>query len=319
MMILSSKERLLIENMDDIVYKAEASLNYQIRKILDLCKKVKFELDKPRKTNYMNSTDFEYNVDFLINSFSVLIEYYHSWVIQQRIGLFNPDIKIDYKASNYDFVDDVLKGYNVGKTDRPELYDFDLYEKCKSRYLSDMSFFFKGKNHEIFVLNNYIKHNNMMRGYAPRVRLENIEFSFAYIYIDKNSSKLLNHSLLKYLLNNNIDDIKDIYNLAYDEYYKNYVKESNKEFYPTNAFLDIIIVNGLEYVKYSNCIGLSIESILESIKLASIDILNVMLDELAYRDITGDTDMDNLSTLKNDFKNMRHKTICNLLGEAVKS
>ena len=189
-MILSLIER----NRYEIVLAIESSLKYQIQKIRDLCKKVEFELDEPRKSWYINSTDFEHNVDFLINSFSVLIEYYHSWVIQQRIGLSKPDIKIEYKAiekNNNDLVDTVLEKYKVGKTDRPELYDFDLYEKCKMRYLSDMSFFFIGKNHEVFVLNNYIKHNSMMRGYAPRIKVEDEEFSFAYVYIDNIHTKLL--------------------------------------------------------------------------------------------------------------------------------
>ena len=311
-MILSLREKDTYE----IVYAIESSLKYQIKKTRDLCEKVELELDKPRNTWYINSTDFEYNVDFLINSFSVLIEYYHSWVIQKRIGLSKPDIKIDYKAiekGDYDSVDRVLKKYRVGKTDKSELYDFDLYEKCKSRYLSDMSFFFIGKNHEVFVLNNYIKHNSMMKGYAPRIKVENEEFSFAYVYIDNIHTKLLNRSLLKYLSSHNLNDIKDSLN---DEYYKNYVTENNCSLHKING-LDIIVINGLEYVKSSNSIGLTIESLLESIKLASIDILNVMIDELDCKAITCTTDMDNFSTLKNDFKTRTPNTIGNLLKKTV--
>ena len=307
-MILSLREKDTYE----IVYAIESSLKYQIKKTRDLCEKVELELDKPRNTWYINSTDFEYNVDFLINSFSVLIEYYHSWVIQKRIGLSKPDIKIDYKAiekGDYDSVDRVLKKYRVGKTDKSELYDFDLYEKCKSRYLSDMSFFFIGKNHEVFVLNNYIKHNRMMRGYAPRAILENEKFSFAYLYIDNNCANLLNRSLLRYLSNHNLDEIKNSFD---DKYYNNYVIESSDESYSL-LNLDIIVINGLEYVKSSNSIGLTIESLLESIKLASIDILNVMIDELDCKGITGSTDMNNFLTLKNDFKTRNPKTISNLL------
>lgn len=312
MLILSLKERNNIKNTYELVNNVNSSLQYQIKKIRDLCKKVEFELDKPRNAWYINSTDFEYNVDFLINSFSVLIEYYHSWVIQQRIGLSEPDIKINYKAimkGDYDSVDRVLKEYKVGKTDRPELYDFDLYEKCKSRYLSDMSFFFIGKNHEIFVLNNYIKHNHMMRGYAPRVILKNKKFSFAYLYIDKNCGKLLNPSLLRHLLNHTLDEIKDSLD---KEYYKNYVIESSVESYSLSG-LNIIVINELEYVKSNDSIGLSIESLLESIKLASIDILNVMIDELYSNYITGGTNMDAFSTLKNDFQTRKNKTIRNVL------
>ena len=55
----------------------------------------------PRENWYISSIDFQYNVDFLINNFSVLIEYYHSWVIQYRIGLSKPNIKIEYKAIKY--------------------------------------------------------------------------------------------------------------------------------------------------------------------------------------------------------------------------
>ncbi len=311
-MILSLIER----NRYEIVLAIESSLKYQIQKIRDLCKKVEFELDEPRKSWYINSTDFEHNVDFLINSFSVLIEYYHSWVIQQRIGLSEADIKIEYKAiekNNNNLVDKVLKEYKVGKTDRPELYDFDLYEKCKMRYLSDMSFFFIGKNHEVFVLNNYIKHNSMMRGYAPRIKVEDEEFSFAYVYIDNIHTKLLNRSLLKYLSSHNLNDIKDSLN---DEYYQNYVTENNCSLHKING-LDIIVINGLEYVKSSNSIGLTIESLLESIKLASIDILNVMIDELDCNAIIGSTDMNNFSTLKNDFKTRTPNTIGNLLKKTV--
>ena len=307
-MILSLREKDTYE----IVYAIESSLKYQIKKTRDLCEKVELELDKPRNTWYINSTDFEYNVDFLINSFSVLIEYYHSWVIQKRIGLSKPDIKIDYKAiekGDYDSVDREIKKYRVGKTDKSELYDFDLYEKCKSRYLSDMSFFFIGKNHEVFVLNNYIKHNRMMRGYAPRAILENEKFSFAYLYIDNNCANLLNRSLLRYLSNHNLDEIKNSFN---DKYYNNYVIESSDESYSL-LNLDIIVINGLEYVKSNDFIGLTIESLLESIKLASIDILNVMIDELDCKGITGSTDMNNFLTLKNDFKTRNPKTISNLL------
>ncbi len=317
-MILSLIER----NRYEIVLAIESSLKYQIQKIRDLCKKVEFELDEPRKSWYINSTDFEHNVDFLINSFSVLIEYYHSWVIQQRIGLSKPDIKIEYKAiekNNNDLVDTVLEKYKVGKTDRPELYDFDLYEKCKMRYLSDMSFFFIGKNHEVFVLNNYIKHNSMMRGYAPRIKVEDEEFSFAYVYIDNIHTKLLNRSLLKCLSSHNLNDIRnlnDIKDSLNDEYYQNYVTENNCSLHKING-LDIIVINGLEYVKSSNSIGLTIESLLESIKLASIDILNVMIDELDCNAIIGSTDMNNFSTLKNDFKTRTPNTIGNLLKKTV--
>ena len=148
-----------------------------------------------------------------------------------------------------------------------------------------------------------------MKGYAPRAILEKEEFSFAYLYIDDYRGNLLNPSLLRYLLNHTLDEIKDSLD---DEYYKNYVIESIAESYSL-LNLDVIVINGLEYVKSNDSIGLTIESLLESIKLASIDILNVMIDELDCEGITGGTDMYNFLTLKNDFKTRNPKTISNLL------
>lgn len=47
-MILHSRERNDIKNRDEIVCNVNSSWQYQIKKIRDLCKKVEFELHKPR-------------------------------------------------------------------------------------------------------------------------------------------------------------------------------------------------------------------------------------------------------------------------------
>lgn len=311
-MILSYHERNKIENFYAIGADVHLSLQYQLKKMKNLCEKVEIEIDKPRDTYYIASNEFEYNVDFLINGFSTLIEYYHTWVIQKSIGLANPNVKISYKAIKKDddkSIDNVLKKYGVGKTEQPELYKFDFYEKCKSKYLSAMNFLFVGKCHEIFVLNNYIKHNHMMRGYAPLTILDGKGFSFPYLFIDNMRGNLLNRSLLRYLLNHPLAEVVD--NID-DEYYKNYLSDNSSANY-TMGGMEIIVVNGLEYVKSSNSIGLSIESILETISLASIDILNVMINELVSEGITGGTDTNTFLALKNSFKARKAKTINNLL------
>jgi hypothetical protein len=311
-MILSPTERLNIKNTYDIVCNVNSSLKYQIQKIRDICERVELELDKSRDTWYIESADFGYNVDFIINSFSVLIEYYHTWVIQQRIGLIEPNVKISYKAmerGDDEAVNDVLRKYKVGKTERDDLYKFNFYEKCKSEYLSAMDFFLMGKNHEIFVLNNYMKHNHMMRNHAPLSTLGNDRFSFPYLYIDNNRGRLLNRSLLRYLLNHTLDELKESVD---DKYYKKYVLENNVDLYSMGG-LNIIVINGLEYVKSENIIGLSIESILESIKLTCVSILDEMVDDLSSNGITGGTDMDEFSVLRNHFNIRKNKTIRNSL------
>ncbi len=311
-MILSYNERGKIENFYEIGADVDLSLQYQLKKMKNLCEKIEIVLDRPREHHFISSDEFEYNVDFLINGFSTLIEYYHTWVIQKSIGLVNPNVKISYKAIKKDdekSIDDVLKKYGVGKTEKPNLYDFNFYEKCKSKYLSAMNFLFVGKCHEIFVLNNYIKHNHMMSGYAPRAILDGKDFSIPYIFIDNTRGDLLNWSLLRYLLNLPLAEVVD--NID-DEYYKKYLSD-NKAVNYTMKGLKIIVVNGLEYVKSNNSIGLSIESILETISLASIDILNEMIDELVSEGVTTGTDMNNFSDLKNSFEARKAKTIHNLL------
>lgn len=311
-MILSYNERKEVENFYRISTDVHLSLKYQLKKMKNLCEKVEVELDTPRDTYYITSNEFDYNVDFLINGFSTLIEYYHTWVIQKLIGLAKPNIKISYKAikkGDDKSIDDVLKKYGVGVTDKPELYNFDFYEECKTKYLSAMNFLFVGKCHEIFVLNNYIKHNHMMRGYAPLTILDGKGFSFPYLYIDGGRGELLNRSLLRYLLNHPLDEFIDNVD---DEYYKDYVSSNSNVSY-TMGGIDIVVVNGLEYVRGGNSIGLSIESILETISLASVNILNVMTSELLDEGITGGTDTDDFTALKNSFSARKAKTIHNLL------
>jgi hypothetical protein len=309
-MILNRKERLSIKNTYEIVTTVDLSLQYQLSKVKSIVEEIEIELDKSRDKYYIESTRFEYNIDFVINSFSVLIEYYHTWVIQKLIGLTNPNVRLSYKAirkGDEKTINEILRRYSVGETSRHELYEFNFYEKSKSKYISAMRFLFVGKYHEIFVLNNYIKHNHMMRGYAPLSILEKNKFSFPYIYIDCNQNNFLNKSLLRCVMN---DPSRDFINNIDDEYYKGYVNENYPPHYYTLGGVDIVEVNGLEYVISRNSVGLSIESVLETINQASIEILDIMINDL----IGDETDKNNLCVLKEKFKARTAKTIRNSVG-----
>ncbi|MCU8005729.1 hypothetical protein [Shewanella sp. SM96] len=310
-MILSPIERNNIENTYEIVSNVNLSLECQIKKIKILSEVIETELDKPRDTWYVNSID--HNIDFLINGFSTLIEYYHTWVLQKYIGLIKPDCKISYKAIGKDDVEligKLMEKYNVGITNCPDLYSFNFYEKCKSKYISAMSQFFIGKNHEIFVLNNYIKHNHMMRSYAPLSILDNEHFSFPYLYIDNNRGHLLNRSLFRHLIDLSVDDVINGFDY---EFYGSYVS-SDVTAYKMGG-LDIIVINGLEYVKGGRTIGISIESMLETIKYACVGILDVMLEERRYSGITAGTEIDLFTMLKSSFMERKAKTLDNAINK----
>ncbi|EJG1806126.1 TPA: hypothetical protein ACN32H_004592 [Vibrio parahaemolyticus] len=313
-MILSPRERHNIKYTYEVVASVNLSLQYQIEKIKHICERVETELDNPRNTWYINSVDFDYNIDFLINGFSTLIEYYHAWVIQQYIGLINPELKISYKAikkNDIKSIEKLMKDYKIGVTKFPEFYRFNFYDECKSKYISAMEPFFIGKNHEIFVLNNYIKHNHMMRSYAPLSSLGKDDFSFPYLYIDEDRGHLLNNSLLSHLLKLPVEEVS---NGVGSEYYNDYVSNSEVQTYKMGCS-DIIVINRLEYFKSSSSIGLSIESILETIKHACVDILNVMLEEKGNSGIVGGTDIDKFSSLKQSFMNRKAKTIHNVINK----
>ncbi|HFQ4956194.1 TPA: hypothetical protein ACGUP3_004371 [Vibrio vulnificus] len=313
-MILLPRERINIDNTLEIVSNAHLSLQYQIKKIKRISEVIETELDKPRETWYMNSSDFDYNIDFLINGFSTLIEYYHTWVLQQCIGLIKPDCKISYKAidkNDVESIEKLMKKYKVGVTNCPDLYSFNFYEECKSKYISAMSQFFIGKNHEIFVLNNYIKHNHMTRNYAPLSILDNERFSFPYLYIDDNRGHLLNRSLFRDLLDLSVDEVINGFN---SKFYGSHVSSSEVTTYKMGG-LDIIVINGIEYVKSGTSIGISIESMLETIKYACVGILDVMLDEQHCSGVTGGTDIDHFTMLKSSFMARKAKTLDNAINK----
>ncbi|WP_146114610.1 hypothetical protein [Pseudomonas sp. MYb185] len=308
-MILSIRERKNIKETYEIVGEANSSIRYQIKKIKHLCKEIETELDKPRNTFYINSISFDYSIDFLINGFSVLIEYYHTWVLQQRIGLLYPKVKISYKAikkNDIKAIDKLLRSYKAGITNSPELYSFNFYEKCRSLYISAMENFFTGKNHEIFVLNNYIKHNSIMRSYAPLTVLDNNYFSFPYLYIHESHVDLLNNSLLRSLFKITVDDMDGRID---NEHYNGKI-----ELYKIGS-LDILEANGLEYVKCSSYVGVSIESILETIKNACTSILDLMLEEIRSNGISGGSCIDDLTSLKSEFTDRRAKTLYNKINK----
>ncbi|MCX9106186.1 hypothetical protein [Aeromonas veronii] len=313
-MILSPRERSNIENTFEIVCNANLSLEYQLEKIKRISELIEAELDKPRDTWYVNSVDFDYNIDFLINGFSTLIEYYHTWVLQQCIGLIKPECKIKYEAidkNKIELIQKLMKKYKVGITNCPELYRFNFYEKCKSKYMSAMTPFFIGKNHEIFVLNNYIKHNHMARSYAPLSILDNEHFSFPYLYIDNNRGRLLNRSLFRHLLDLSVDDVINGFD---SDFYGSYVSNSEVTTYKMGG-LDIVVINGLEYVKGGTSIGISIESMLETIKHACVDILDMMLEEQHCSGITAGTNIDHFTMLKSSFMERKAKTLSNVINK----
>ncbi|ELD1799441.1 hypothetical protein [Vibrio fluvialis] len=260
-MILPPKECLRSEKLSVISVEAELSLKYQLSKIVFFCKQLEDLLDMERNTFYIKNEEYQFYLDSVINNYSILIEYYHSWVILSAIGTIHTENKISYKAikkNELEKIDELLNSCKIGHAS--EGYDATLYEKSKIKYVELMNFLFVGKYHELFVINNYLKHNKMSQGYEPKAMLGHKECSFPFIYINDCNYHLLNNSLIKIIANRDIESIESAH--IENDYYDSYLSDAVKRDYGV-GFLKVFDVNGLEYVKTSSFTGLSVESILE--------------------------------------------------------
>ncbi|TOQ49612.1 hypothetical protein CGG93_25480, partial [Vibrio parahaemolyticus] len=81
------------EKLSVISVEAELSLKYQLSKIVFFCKQLEDLLDMERNTFYIKNEEYQFYLDSVINNYSILIEYYHSWVILSAIGTIHTENK----------------------------------------------------------------------------------------------------------------------------------------------------------------------------------------------------------------------------------
>lgn len=293
----------------------ELSLENQLNKLMFFSNKVNDILIKERSTYYIPEKDFRYYLETLINNFSTLIEYFNSYLFYSIMGTVKTDpVKLIYKyidlnniESNEKNMEKIFKKLSIGVINGKE--NQELILQCQNSYFKNSKILFSKKYHELYVLNNFIKHNSMLLDYAPRIKFNNEFISFSYIRIENENNYLLQDSVLLLLSNFPYNEVLDEKKISPKK------PISNNIFYSFFSLGSIKLINknGIDYNKATGSIGITVESILDVTYSLCLDILKA-IKENQHHDITLNT---RLSTLESEIKNKRklfvHRNIINTI------
>lgn len=305
----------ILNNNEHYQFKCEVnqSIVYQIEKLIFLSGKLGDFLDKQEESDYHYFTDKEYNyaIDSVIHNYSTLVEYYYSWVIYSHIGTIRHK-KLTYKPiKNIDEeinarIDSVFKEHCVGVL--KESKSDDYYAKCKDAFVDAFGFLFVGKFHEIYVLNNFSKHNRILSSYAPKVRLDSYLVSVPYVYISKPTDSLLNDSILKCFFDYEINSSHKIEKDG-DDYFADLFNYNSK--YICNiGSMKVYGVNRIDYIASNDFSGVLVESILD----VAIELCLKIIDKLVESEPGNISRNENLKNLRGKALSRSSKTLSNLLA-----
>lgn len=270
-------------NVDHYEFKAsyENALEYQLEKVVRLTKEVEKGLDEQEGSDFWYFADkkFSYSLETLVHNLSILTEYYHGWVVFSHIGTIAHG-KTKYKPlrndENLDVeIDKIFKSTSIGVLKIAQRDEVAYYESCKRAFLQAYEFLFMGRFHELYVLNNYLKHNMIAAAYAPKAVVSGSPISIPYLYINTPNDRLLNPSVYKCLLDHEIDNDGKVIALA-DNYFVNIVNATIRFVCNVGGF-KVYNVNGVDYLKGSTSVGLSMESIVEMAHDLVLNIVKVFL------------------------------------------
>ena len=284
-MIIPIKE--ILNNQEHYKTQAEVniSLAYQLEKVIWLSNKLGKFLDTHWENGYwyIANEEYSYTVDALLHNLSVLIEYYYNWIIFVYIGT-NEHKKSKYRSIKKadqeieDRMSSIFEYHNIGNLKIANSPGF--YEECISAFKKAFEFLFVNEFHEVYVVNNFIKHNRAAMHYAPKGSINGKTVCIPFIYFQKQHSKLINPSVLRCFFDNKIsEDLK----IESDElgYHANLLNKTSKKVGSLGGFT-IVSVLGIEYlIKQSlepSTVGISIESIIELSQKLSNNIINIAIE-----------------------------------------
>lgn len=275
----------ILNNDDHYAFKAscESALGYQLRKVVHLTKEVEKGLDDQASGPYWYVTDdkFSYSLDALIHNLSILTEYYHGWVLFSYIGTVSHG-KATYRALKNDEklsseIDKIFSSNSIGVLNSPKKYPGNFREDCKKAFLKAYDFLLVGRFYEIYVLNNYLKHNTIAMSYAPKVIVGGHEVSIPYVYIGKPNNCLLNPSVFKSLIDYELDGQGKITGVK-DDYFVDIINDTARPLCEFGGY-KVYGINGLDYLKSSSHVGLSMESIVQMARELVSNIVKIFIED----------------------------------------
>ncbi|HEX8595700.1 MAG TPA: hypothetical protein VF682_20855 [Pseudomonas sp.] len=316
-MLIPVKE--IWNNTEHGLFKASSShaLTYQLEKVLFLTRQVESALDEKENDLrwYFTNNEFFYQLDGLINSLSTLAEYYHSWVIFSHIGT-NTHKKTRYVPLRRDAaldreVDKLFKATGIGVLSIAKIDPVAYYDSCRRVFLQAYDFLLVGKFYEIFVINNYLKHNTVATGYAPKAYLGDQEVSIPYLYINVPQNRLLNDSVYKALFDYEFDELKklDENSVAKDRYFTDIVSTTARSVCIVGGY-KVYNINGIDYLKSDKSVGVSIESVLE----VAQELVSNIVDVFSSSSEGHSGLQQKYDRLKNDILTRQPKTLSRLVA-----
>lgn len=262
-MILPVSEALRSDTHSHYKAAAEASLEYQIGKVEWYLDRVGECLDQQQSSPFSYSIDSrsQFYFDGLIGAMSPLTEYYHAWVVFSRIGTTRHG-KVIYKPIKDDSgrnaaIDRMLKSCSVGVTSDEFESSEIILKESREEYVRACEFLWTGRFNELYVVNNYLKHNSMLFDYAPRIDTMRGVTAVPYIYVERPFDSMINESVFKYLFDNEVG--VDVVPQDGD-YFGRLIAGNVKEVIRRGGFR-LCEIDGIEYLKVRNSVGLTIESI----------------------------------------------------------
>ncbi|MCS4309585.1 hypothetical protein M2404_003962 [Rheinheimera pacifica] len=313
-MILPPRE--ILNNDTHYYFKTEAnlSLEHQLKKIIFICKKLEVLLDEQEQSPYWYLAKPEdlYLVESLISNYSILIEYYYSWIIFSFIGTvkhskstYKPIQRCESEINNA--ISKIFEEHSIGTL---KIRNIDGYKEiCREAFLDAFDFLFVGKFHEIYVINNFLKHNRILGSYAPKAMHNGEKISIPYIYIRKPSSLLLNKSVMKCFFDYKLDSGAKIISESND-YYINLFNESSQKIGMLGG-VDIFTVNGIDYIVSEDSVGLPIESMLK----VTYDLCSNIIEKKIKVNVGAVTLINSLEHLVKTIREREPKTLGRLLND----
>lgn len=270
-MILPLRERLQLPWFSELKGAAEASLSYQLRKTAALLDVAECELDdQSLRPEFVPTDRLSFAVDALLNNVPILIEYYHVWVVRSRIGSVQESsgkYQQVFKDDNFEArLSDVMKSNGIGELscEYSEGERAEYIELCRKDFKRAYHFLWVGRFHELHALNNYIKHNAAPMGYAPKLAFNSVRISVPFLSVERPFREGVGNSVLRRLFDNEVTN--EVARSSIPAGYFNDIIRTRFRHFGFVGSTQLFEINGVEYTKSANAVGVTVESIVELVQ-----------------------------------------------------
>lgn len=253
----------------------EIAIEYQLEKIIYFSDAFMFHFLNDKHPNDLYDDSY-FQLDTVITSVATLAEYYFSNIIYSVIGTviqeplathFSGLINGKYEEKKKK----VFDRYQLGVLTKYKEINQDNYlSECNNIFDETLKFILSGKYDVLFDINNYIKHNNRIRGFCLKICHDFQRYH--YIRFPTETAFMLKSSMLKDLLEADFNELNDIDKKTYilNGLEFEYVNKTGSIYYIKN--------NDIIFVKGSESAGITTNSLMKLSYDLCINIIDVIID-----------------------------------------